>query len=216
MPAGISKVAESTTQRKAGPRARTGLSTSHEPHRLSVCNWPDRKIVTPLIDAGLTKEDCKSMVQRVGNRAPCDVYAGLRKRQLQHEKLAEHRVKMKEWIMNRLMHMGVIHGAPETTDYDEAEAKFRRLARRDTASDRRRREALEASKERPLEGLTDEAVKQFQDINASPMIDGKGRLIVFMESALTPNVYANLFKREIGLLRLEQLTFELNDKSEVY
>ena len=32
--------------------------------------WPDRKIVTPLIDSGLTKEDCKAMVVRAGIALP--------------------------------------------------------------------------------------------------------------------------------------------------
>lgn len=33
-------------------------------------NWPDRKISTPLIDRGLTKEDCKAMVERAGIKLP--------------------------------------------------------------------------------------------------------------------------------------------------
>ena len=32
--------------------------------------WPDRPIVTPLIDHGLTKEDCKAMVERAGIKLP--------------------------------------------------------------------------------------------------------------------------------------------------
>jgi hypothetical protein len=33
-------------------------------------DWPDRLIVVPLIERGLTKEDCKAMVQRAGLRLP--------------------------------------------------------------------------------------------------------------------------------------------------
>jgi PP-loop superfamily ATP-utilizing enzyme len=33
-------------------------------------NWPDRAIVAPLIERGLTKEDCKAMVLRAGIRLP--------------------------------------------------------------------------------------------------------------------------------------------------
>lgn len=33
-------------------------------------NWPDRPIIAPLIDRGLTKEDCKAMVLRAGIRLP--------------------------------------------------------------------------------------------------------------------------------------------------
>lgn len=33
-------------------------------------NWPDRQIVTPLIDRGLTKDDCKAMVVRAGIELP--------------------------------------------------------------------------------------------------------------------------------------------------
>jgi 3'-phosphoadenosine 5'-phosphosulfate sulfotransferase (PAPS reductase)/FAD synthetase len=32
--------------------------------------WPDRPCLAPLIDKGLTKEDCKAMVQRAGIRLP--------------------------------------------------------------------------------------------------------------------------------------------------
>lgn len=35
-----------------------------------IANWPDRKIVAPLIARGLTKEDCKAMVLRAGIRLP--------------------------------------------------------------------------------------------------------------------------------------------------
>jgi len=46
--------------------------TAEEQHRLDdwLENWPDRPIATPLIDRGLTKEDCKAMVQRAGIRIP--------------------------------------------------------------------------------------------------------------------------------------------------
>jgi len=33
-------------------------------------DWPDRPAVAPLIERGLTKEDCKAMVQRAGIRIP--------------------------------------------------------------------------------------------------------------------------------------------------
>lgn len=33
-------------------------------------NWPDRQIVAPLIERGLTKEDCKAMVMRAGIDLP--------------------------------------------------------------------------------------------------------------------------------------------------
>lgn len=33
-------------------------------------NWPDRAILAPLIDRGLTKEDCKAMVERAGITLP--------------------------------------------------------------------------------------------------------------------------------------------------
>lgn len=35
-----------------------------------LADWPDRKIVAPLIERGLTKEDCKAMVLRAGLRLP--------------------------------------------------------------------------------------------------------------------------------------------------
>lgn len=65
--------------------------------------------------------------------------------------------------MNRLMHMGIIHGAPDSSDaYIEAERKFRKLAHRETESEKRRRESVEAEKLQPLEGLTAEAIEGFQ------------------------------------------------------
>lgn len=33
-------------------------------------SWPDRKIIAPLIDRGLTKDDCKAMILRAGIRLP--------------------------------------------------------------------------------------------------------------------------------------------------
>lgn len=33
-------------------------------------NWPDRPVIAPLIDRGLTKEDCKAMVLRAGIELP--------------------------------------------------------------------------------------------------------------------------------------------------
>jgi hypothetical protein len=33
-------------------------------------NWPDRPIIAPLIERGLTKEDCKAMVERAGIKLP--------------------------------------------------------------------------------------------------------------------------------------------------
>lgn len=33
-------------------------------------NWPDRPVVAPLIERGLTKEDCKAMVERAGLTLP--------------------------------------------------------------------------------------------------------------------------------------------------
>jgi hypothetical protein len=33
-------------------------------------NWPDRPVMVPLIERGLTKEDCKAMVQRAGIEIP--------------------------------------------------------------------------------------------------------------------------------------------------
>ena len=46
--------------------------TAEEKHRLDdwLDNWPDRPIITPLIDRGLTTEDCKAMVLRAGIRLP--------------------------------------------------------------------------------------------------------------------------------------------------
>ncbi len=46
--------------------------TAEEQHRLDDWrdNWPDRPILTPLIDRGLTKEDCKAMVLRAGIQLP--------------------------------------------------------------------------------------------------------------------------------------------------
>jgi hypothetical protein len=46
--------------------------TAEEKHRLDdwLDNWPDRPILTPLIDRGLTKEDCKAMVMRAGIELP--------------------------------------------------------------------------------------------------------------------------------------------------
>jgi 3'-phosphoadenosine 5'-phosphosulfate sulfotransferase (PAPS reductase)/FAD synthetase len=35
-----------------------------------LANWPDRRIIAPLIERGLTKEDCKAMVQRAGIKLP--------------------------------------------------------------------------------------------------------------------------------------------------
>lgn len=35
-----------------------------------LADWPDRKIAAPLIDRGLTKEDCKAMVERAGIKLP--------------------------------------------------------------------------------------------------------------------------------------------------
>jgi hypothetical protein len=49
--------------------------TAEEQDRLDnwLETWPDRKIITPLIDRGLTKEDCKAMVERAGIKLP-DMY----------------------------------------------------------------------------------------------------------------------------------------------
>lgn len=46
--------------------------TAEEQWRLDdwLDNWPDRPIITPLIDRGLTKEDCKAMVMRAGIELP--------------------------------------------------------------------------------------------------------------------------------------------------
>lgn len=35
-----------------------------------LADWPDRKIIAPLIERGLTKEDCKAMVERAGLKLP--------------------------------------------------------------------------------------------------------------------------------------------------
>lgn len=42
--------------------------TAEEQHRLDdfIADFPDRPIVAPLIERGLTKEDCKAMVERAG------------------------------------------------------------------------------------------------------------------------------------------------------
>jgi hypothetical protein len=46
--------------------------TAEEQHRLDDWreSWPDRPIIAPLIDRGLTKEDCKAMVERAGITLP--------------------------------------------------------------------------------------------------------------------------------------------------
>jgi hypothetical protein len=46
--------------------------TAEEQHRLDDWrdNWPDRPILAPLIDRGLTKDDCKAMVERAGIKLP--------------------------------------------------------------------------------------------------------------------------------------------------
>lgn len=46
--------------------------TAEEQERLDDWHesWPDRKIVAPLIERGLTKEDCKAMVERAGIQLP--------------------------------------------------------------------------------------------------------------------------------------------------
>lgn len=46
--------------------------TSEEEDRLArwLDKWPERPIMTPLIDRGLTKEDCKAMVLRAGIELP--------------------------------------------------------------------------------------------------------------------------------------------------
>jgi len=46
--------------------------TAEEQHRLDDWreNWPDRPVIAPLIDRGLTKEDCKAMVLRAGIELP--------------------------------------------------------------------------------------------------------------------------------------------------
>ena len=35
-----------------------------------IADWPDRPIIAPLIERGLTKEDCKAMVERAGLKLP--------------------------------------------------------------------------------------------------------------------------------------------------
>ena len=46
--------------------------TAEEQHRMDdwVENWPDRAVIAPLIERGLTKEDCKAMVERAGIELP--------------------------------------------------------------------------------------------------------------------------------------------------
>lgn len=46
--------------------------TAEEQHRLDDWreDWPDRPIVAPLIEHGLTKDDCKAMVERAGIKLP--------------------------------------------------------------------------------------------------------------------------------------------------
>lgn len=46
--------------------------TAEEKHRLDdwIDSWPDRPIIAPLIERGLTKEDCKAMVERAGIKLP--------------------------------------------------------------------------------------------------------------------------------------------------
>jgi hypothetical protein len=46
--------------------------TAEEQHRYDdwLENWPDRPVLVPLIERGLTKEDCKAMVQRAGIEIP--------------------------------------------------------------------------------------------------------------------------------------------------
>lgn len=52
--------------------------TAEEQDRLDdwIEAWPDRPIVTPLIDRGLTKEDCKAMVMRAGIVLPLQYRRG--------------------------------------------------------------------------------------------------------------------------------------------
>jgi hypothetical protein len=52
--------------------------TAEERDRLDdwVTDWPDRPIMTPLIDRGLTKEDCKAMVLRAGIELPLQYRRG--------------------------------------------------------------------------------------------------------------------------------------------
>ena len=35
-----------------------------------IADWPDRPIIAPLIDRGLTKDDCKAMIERAGIKLP--------------------------------------------------------------------------------------------------------------------------------------------------
>ena len=46
--------------------------TAEEQRRMDswIDSWPDKKIVAPLIERGLTKEDCKAMVERAGIKLP--------------------------------------------------------------------------------------------------------------------------------------------------
>lgn len=46
--------------------------TAEEQWRLDdwIENWPDRQIIAPLVERGLTKEDCKAMVLRAGIELP--------------------------------------------------------------------------------------------------------------------------------------------------
>lgn len=46
--------------------------TAEEQHRYDdwLADWPDRKIIAPLIDRGLTKQDCKALVERAGIKLP--------------------------------------------------------------------------------------------------------------------------------------------------
>jgi hypothetical protein len=90
--------------------------------------------------------------------------------------------------MNRLMHMGVVHGAPDCSDaYIEAERKFRRLSHRETAAEQRRREALEAEKPQPLDGLTAEAIEGFRKV-----LDDRGAKLVMQQEAPKADPYAEL------------------------
>lgn len=52
--------------------------TSEEQHRLDdwVEAWPDRPIIAPLIERGLTKSDCKAMVMRAGIELPLQYRRG--------------------------------------------------------------------------------------------------------------------------------------------
>lgn len=52
--------------------------TAEEQHRLDEWrdNWPDRPIIAPLIERGLTKEDCKAMVIRAGIELPLQYRRG--------------------------------------------------------------------------------------------------------------------------------------------